>query len=340
MQTASLVTFIPVGMLVGSLLFGPVIDRYGYKYMLIAGCLSVILGLFGLSYFKSFSLLQAAIALIGFGGGILNGETNALVSDISDENKKASNMSFLGIFYGIGAICIPLLISFLSTSLTYNSILAYFGTFMLLCTILCIVIKYPDPKQPQGLALKDSFKLLKTGILPLFSLILFFEGGIESISNNWMTTYFNQNTILTKAEGLQALTFLILGMTGARIFLVYLCKRFKPSMVLRTSLLLAVIGFVILTNSPNAAQVYISMLLVGIGLAATYPVILSSIGSSYNAISGTAIGIALTVGLVGQMLLNLTTGILTNSLGIHIFPYLIISCIIIMLVLTTALKDK
>ena len=340
MQSAALVTFIPVGMLAGSLLFGPVIDRYGYKYMLIAGCLSVVLGFFGLSYFKSLALLQTTIALIGFGGGILNGETNALVADISDENKKASNMSFLGIFYGVGAVCIPLLISFLSAKHNYNEILQYFGTFMLLCVIFCAAVKYPQPKQAQGFSLKDSFNFLKTGILPLFCLILFFEGGIESVSNNWLTTYFTQNTELTKSEGLQALTFLILGMTAARIFLVFLCKKFNPFMALRISLLLATIGFVILTDSPGPVHVYVSMLLAGIGLAATYPVILGGIGSSYSAISGTAIGIALTVGLVGQMLLNLFTGILTDSMGIQMFPYLIISCIVIMLVLVTALKEN
>ena len=340
MQAASLVTFIPVGMLVGSLLFGPVIDRYGYKYMLVGGCLSVILGMFGLSVFKTLLLLQSSIALIGFGGGILNGETNALVADISEENKKASNMSFLGIFYGVGAICIPLLVGFLSATLTYNAILVYFGIFMLAGVIFCTVIRYPRPKQSQGFPIKESFKLLKSGILPLFCLILFFEGGIESVSNNWTTSFLDQTTGLTKSEGLNALTFMILGMTVARIFLVFLCRKFKPSSVLRASLLIATVGYVLLFDSPNNIKVYISMMMIGLGLASTYPVVLSGIGSSYSALSGTAIGIALTVGLVGQMLLNLLTGIISDSFGIGLFPMLIISCIVIMLILSTAVKEN
>ena len=50
---------------------------------------------------------------IGFGGGIINGGTNALVADISAENKGA-NLSLLGVFFGIGALGMPLLLGVLS----------------------------------------------------------------------------------------------------------------------------------------------------------------------------------------------------------------------------------
>jgi hypothetical protein len=37
--------------------------------------------------------------VLGFGGGIINGSTNAVVADISSEDKGA-NLSLLGVFFG------------------------------------------------------------------------------------------------------------------------------------------------------------------------------------------------------------------------------------------------
>ncbi|MDL2303672.1 MFS transporter [Dysgonomonas sp. OttesenSCG-928-D17] len=58
MQSSSLVTFLPIGVLVGSLLFGPVVDRFGYKSLLITSTVLVGLGLLGLSYFDNFNVLR------------------------------------------------------------------------------------------------------------------------------------------------------------------------------------------------------------------------------------------------------------------------------------------
>ena len=104
LQTTSLVTFLPLGMLAGSLIFGPIVDRFGHKALLVPSCIIVLLGMEGLAFFESVPLLQASIVGIGLGGGILNGETNALVSDISGESEKGSRLSFLGMFYGLGAL--------------------------------------------------------------------------------------------------------------------------------------------------------------------------------------------------------------------------------------------
>ena len=39
LQTTSLVTFLPIGMLAGSLIFGPIADRFGHKALLVPSCI-------------------------------------------------------------------------------------------------------------------------------------------------------------------------------------------------------------------------------------------------------------------------------------------------------------
>ncbi len=69
-----------VGIIIGTVFFGPIVDKFGYKWLLVIGSILALGGILGLAKFSDITLLSIAIVLLGFGGGILNGETNALVS--------------------------------------------------------------------------------------------------------------------------------------------------------------------------------------------------------------------------------------------------------------------
>ena len=139
-------TFLPLGLLGGSLLFGPIVDRFGHKALLLLSCLIVLFGLEGIAFFTSIPLLQVSIIGIGLGGGILNGETNALVADISDEAEKGSRLSLLGAFYGIGALGIPVLLSFPAEYYSFEIILQGTGMIMLIGILFCLGIRFPRPE--------------------------------------------------------------------------------------------------------------------------------------------------------------------------------------------------
>src|SRR5437868_4201133 len=99
LSAGTLFSILPVGILVGSLLFGRLCDKYGYKPVLIISCIGMFTGFEGIAYVSSFELLKISIFIFGVCGGSINGATNALVSDISAENKGA-NLSLLGVFFG------------------------------------------------------------------------------------------------------------------------------------------------------------------------------------------------------------------------------------------------
>ena len=334
LHTVSLVTFLPLGMLVGSLIFGPIVDRFGHKALLVPGCVIVLLGMEGLAFFENIPMLQASIIGIGLGGGILNGETNALVADISEDAEKGSRLSFLGMFYGLGALGIPMLLGILSEHFTYEVILQGIGVIMLAAILFCIPIRFPAPKQAQGFPIKEGLGLLKESSLLLLSFILFFQSGIEGVCNNWSTSYFGKATDIPADRALLALTCMMVGLTVARILQVVIFKKVKPEKVLPYSLVLTATGFGLLIFSPDFIRAAIGMTIVGAGLSATYPVILSLIGNRYPSLSGTAFSVALAIALVGQTAMNGLMGIIARSAdGIKLYPYLMIVSLIIMLFL-------
>src|SRR5205807_8703012 len=96
-EAGSLLLLMSFGILAASLVFGPLVDRYGYKGILLAATVMVALGLEWIAFASSLNNLRLAVLITGFGGGIINGGTNALVADISGV-ERAAKVNRLGGF--------------------------------------------------------------------------------------------------------------------------------------------------------------------------------------------------------------------------------------------------
>ncbi|GHS91595.1 major facilitator superfamily permease [Bacteroidia bacterium] len=321
---SSLVTFLPVGVLLGSLVFGPVVDRFGYKMLLIVSTLVVLSGIEGLSFFDHLTALRVFIFFIGLGGGMLNGATNALASDVSDDSNRNSKLSILGVFYGVGALIVPFLLGVLSKHYSYEIILRWTGIFMFLCVVYFIAIEFPEPKFKQGFPVKQAIALLKQPVLLILSFFLFFQSGMEGLFNNWTTSYLKSATSVEEGDIVLILTFFVLGMTAARLLLSYLFKKIKQIQVLTGGMTIVMIGIILLNWSSSFPAAAFSLFLVGFGLAAGFPVAIGLIGSVYKETSGTAIGIALFIALGGNSVLNYAMGYISKTFGINSFPVFLV----------------
>jgi FHS family glucose/mannose:H+ symporter-like MFS transporter len=206
-ETGSLVSILPFGILAGSILFGPIVDRYSYKALLMVCSLLVLVGMEGIAYADTLTILNFSVFLIGFGGGVLNGATNALVADISDETKGAS-LSFLGVFYGLGALGMPTVLNVLKNVFPTEGIISSVGVFIFFVAVLFFFVPFPKPKLVHGFPIKDGVKLLKSPALLVAGLFLFFTSGMEGIVNNWLTSYLEKVRSIDKGNALLALSVL------------------------------------------------------------------------------------------------------------------------------------
>lgn len=339
LSSGKLVSLLPIGIITGSLVFGPVADRYGYKMMFIITTLLMMIAFEGLAFADSFFLLQVSIFVLGFAGGIINGATNAVVSDISEEDKGA-NLSLLGAFFGIGALGMPLLLSILSKRFEYSAILSSVGLLMSLTVIYFIAIKFPIPKHAQGFPLKEGIKLLKQPALLLTSFFLFFQSGAESLINNWATTFLQNDLKFPAKDSLFSLSCYLGGLTIARLLLGNLLKKISSFRIMIISLLLAVSGAVILLYSSSYSYVLAGLITIGAGFAASFPVILGYIGHIYSNLSGTAFSIAFVIALTGNALINYFFGIISNEYGTKQLPVLLLSVIACLFVLILLIRHN
>jgi MFS transporter, FHS family, glucose/mannose:H+ symporter len=331
-EAGYLLSILPFGILTGSLLFGPIVDRYGYKAMLIICSFIVLIGMEGIAYAEKVIALNVSVFLIGFGGGVLNGATNALVADISDETKGA-NLSLLGVFYGIGALGMPTIINLLKNVFSTQGIISAVGAFILLVTVLFFFVQFPKPKLAQGFPIKDGVKLLKSPALLVAGMFLFFASGLEGIANNWLTSYLEKVRSIDSSKALVGLSALAMSLTVARFLLGKFLQNFSSRKIFFIGLFIGMVGVAVLYLASNYSIILFGIILLGIGMAASFPIMLGYVADLYTNLSGTAFSVVLFIALTGNMLINYSMGIVAQAKGISAWPVLMIICIMSMILL-------
>ncbi|MBQ8645826.1 MAG: MFS transporter [Bacteroidales bacterium] len=320
-----------VGIIIGTILFGPIVDKFGYKWLLILASLFALAGVQGLATFSDLPLLHTSIFLLGIGGGILNGETNALVSDIYDDNKRGGRLGLLGAFYCIGALGWTLLNYFIPD---YRIPLNAVSLVMALFIVSFFFITFPKAKPQENVSVSKSLGLLKYPALILFAVVLFFQCAFEGTSGNFTVQYLTNTEGMDNAAATLAMTWFTVGMLAGRLPLGNIMQKLRELKTLYLYLSIAFVGVVLfLVDSSSAIAAYAAMVLIGFGVGATFPVVLNYIGGAFKDLSGTAFSIAMFIGLCGQSLGNKFIGVQYDAANYGTLPITLIICIAVMMVL-------
>lgn len=336
----SLAALLPFGILAGSLVFGPIVDRFGYRLLLAGATVLLSAGFFLVADARSFVAIQAAFLAIGIGGGILNGCTNALVADISGEQRGA-RLSLLGVFFGVGALGMPALTGLLLELFTESEIVTGFAIATLAPAVYFMAIRFPEPKQRQGLSPKQVLSIAGDKGLLLFGLVLFFESALESLSNNWTPAYFRSVAGLDQDLSLFMLTILAASLTVSRLVLGWALRRFAARSILVACLGAVLFGTVLLFAASGPVMAGTSILLLGVGFAAAFPVVFAFVAELFPTMTGTAFGVLLIIALSGNMLLNYLMGVVAQTWGVGVLPVYFLACLAgLAVVLLPALRSS
>jgi fucose permease len=310
----SLFLTLTFGILAASLIVGPVVDRAGYRVPFIVALLLVAGGLQLIAHAPSLGAVRGGVLLIGFGGGVINGGANALVSDISD--RKAAGLSLLGVFFGVGAVGVPFVLGTLS-GIRPTVVLSAIGVVLLVPLLATARVRFPPPKQAHSFPVAQAVGLLRERVLLAFGFMLFLQSGMEITMGGWSSTFAGEELGLSARGALYFLSMYWLGMMIARLAVGALLARVSPQRVLAGSLALAFAGVLLLLGTDRVAVAAAAIFLVGAGFAAVFPVVLGWVGERYSALSGTAFSIALVMALSGGMLLPYLAGLLGSRTGLR-----------------------
>ena len=302
-------------MLLGSLVFGPVCDRFGFRLLLLVSALLISSAFAMLSREAGYGSIVVSMSVLGFAGGALNGGTNALLNDISPDRRQSA-LNLLGIFFGVGALFTPFFIGSLITTLELRLILISLSILTLAPFALFMLARFPAAKHGGGFQPSELRAVLGSPLLYLFGFLLLFESGNEFTIGGWVSSFLEERHSL----GPSAAAYILAGYWGAvlvgRLAASRIGARISAATLVAGGALLAMLSTIGLIFSGTGAVAALFVALVGLGLATIFPTTLSQAGAVFASHSGTAFSVIFVLALSGGMTSPWLVGRIAQDQGV------------------------
>jgi MFS transporter, DHA1 family, multidrug resistance protein len=151
-----------IGISLGQLIYGPLLDRFGRKKPLIAGLVIYVLASLGCAITHSIEMLIAFRFLQALGGCVGMVAPRAIVRDIFPVSESAKIFSTLILILGVSPIIAPTVGSYLIISFGWQSVF-WLQSLMGALLLIAVVFLLPESKQPD-----KTFSLMPKPIINSF----------------------------------------------------------------------------------------------------------------------------------------------------------------------------
>ncbi|MGA9155500.1 MAG: MFS transporter [Candidatus Sulfotelmatobacter sp.] len=314
-QQGNVFLLLYLGILLATLLAGPVIDSMGNKLILVTSAALMASGMAGFAYAHSFGGAAISAVLLGLGGGGLNTSTNALVSDLYGEDR-GPMLNVLGIFYGIGALGIPLLAAVIAGNFPIAQQLLICAGLAGASALLFLGVQFPEASGNRSFSWREALQVAQFPGLLVLGFLLFCESGNEASIGGWSSTYVAETGL-----GARTATLILAGYWAAlmvgRLLVARMLKFVGKRQLVLGSGLGALAGAAILLTSRLEGMLVAGVLLLGFSYAGVFPTALAIAGDSYRKMTGTVFGLLFAIALVGGMSFPWAVGQISQRFGVR-----------------------
>ena len=331
-----------IGLIVASVSVGPLVDLKGKKTAMVGGLALICASLWYLpSAGHDYMSTLIALAVLGFGGGILVTGANALASDVNPA-RRGTTLNLLNLFFGLGGLLTPFITA---KVLSGNAVLMCYVAAAAATVTLIVNVITPMPKPVGELGFKGSELGAVVGrpALYMLSLFLFLYVACEVGVWNWLARYLNEVRAIDKSSALYVLSLgfalgLLLGRVVASRILI---KVSSINVTLFASVAMAVTTYMML-QSATATMAWVAVFCAGLAMAPMFPTTLAMVGDTFPRMSATAMGIVITCGWIGLAVSSPIIGHVAASSGLGtgllLLPAFSVAMILVNLALRPMLK--
>lgn len=305
-EQGNLFLLLYAGIFFASLLVGPLIDHLGNKPNLFVSSAIVALAMLLFSIAHSFLAAGAAAVLLGFGGGGLNTCTNVLVSDLYGE-KRGPMLNLLGIFFGVGALFVPLLAASIEGRFTIPQLFLFCALLPACCALLYAIILFPPARAAQAFSFRELGSVARYEGLLLLAFILFMESGNEASLGGWTSTYVNSTGKSPQTATMVLAVYWAFLMLG-RMLAAPLLQRIRKSQFVLASGVTSLVGCAVLLSGSTVTALAAGTAITGLAYGPIFPTTLGIAGDRYANRSGTVFGFLFSIALMGGMLFPWAVG--------------------------------
>lgn len=301
-----------IGLAIASVAIGPILDNVGKKAGLVAGLSGIAVSLLGLGFADTYGTAVGSMFLLGFGGGMLVTASNTLISDVAEE-KRASALNLLNIFFGLGGMVTPFMAANIPALGSAYALCLTLAAVTGITMVVNVVTPMPPPTREGGFAFAQAGPLLSQPALYLLSLYLFLYVACEVGVWNWLVAYLvGQNVAEGYAQNVLSFGFAFGLLVGRLIASRILLGVPEIKVTLFASVAMAVTTFGMLrVSSPFLVGALV--FLAGLAMAPMFPTVLGMVGNVFRRMTATAMGIVITSGWIGLAVSSPIIGWIANQ---------------------------
>jgi fucose permease len=315
-ERGTLISTLFVGLLVGSLTSGPIVDALGQRAGLLLATALTGLCLPLLGTVGRFTTALAALAVLGVAAAGVNTSANTLSSDLFP-HERGRRMNGLALMVGLGGLAMPAVTALAGGSMSWRTVLTAGGLLALavagagMLTTAGALARNSASDSP-GKAIAAFFSQRH---FLWFGVLLALGGGNEASVAGWTSTYLGTSGFDASTATL-VLASHWLGLVVGRIVFSIRVDRNKAGAVIRGSLGVAA-GIVLLVAAPSTPVLAVTPFLIGLALSVVVPTMLAVAGERFAGNTGMLFGVLLTMAQVGGIVAPVLIGATADVLGVR-----------------------
>ncbi|MDP3447751.1 MAG: MFS transporter [Eubacteriales bacterium] len=324
---------ITFGTVISSLVSVRVIRRFGTGGVTAACVLLTASALLAISFTKSFVVLLLLAVPLGLGGGAIDAALNNYVA----LHYKASHMSFLHSFWGVGATISPLIMSqFLKQSGNWQGGYRFVSVIQLsLALIMFLTLplwgKVPHAVRDELLGdpieIDNRAAIKKRGVIFAVLAFFFYCAG-EAAAGLWAATYFVSVRGVDPSVAASWGSLFFFGIMGGRMISGLLAMRVKERVLINVGLTIAVVGALLLALPLPQMFSLAGLLLFGLGCAPVFPNLIHITPQRFGVqYSQAVIGLQMAAAYLGATLMPPLVGWIGQDFGFSWLPFYLLGCL-------------
>jgi fucose permease len=328
----TLIAMLFVGLLIGSLGSGPVVDRLGQRASIVVSAVLVATAFPLFATASRFLVASTALAALGIAGAGFNTSSNALASDLFPE-ERGRRMNGIAVAVGLGGLAMPVMAALTEGRASWQTMVFAASVLALLVALAAGALRLPDARPPlRGRGGVRAFRYFvgRPGFM-WFCLLLALGGANEASTAGWTSTYLVASGFSPTAAawGLSSLWF---GEIAGRLLFAGRVDRAKRAAIVRGGLAGAA-GVAVLVVVRVPAVLAVAPFAIGVAIAVVMPTSLALASERYPGSTGTLIGTLLTLSQVGGIAVPALVGVVAQLAGLRAgMALLIVSCALAALV--------
>lgn len=325
------------GTVISSLLSARAINKFGTGKVTAVSTSLTAVALLGFSCSSSIWWLCLLAIPLGIGGGAIDVALNNYVALYY----KASHMSFLHCFYGIGVSLSPYLMSIaLSDNADWR--MGYRTTFYFQIVISIITIcalpiwgkiknkETVEEEKPRTVSISE---MIKMPSIRAVGLMFIGSCAVEYICGAWGSTFLVNSRGMVVENAAKAITFYYMGMAVGRFLSGILSSKLSSWNIIKLGQAIVFVAILSLVFPLPSKYAIIGLFMIGIGNGPVFPNLIHLTPKNFGKdISQSVIGLQMASAYIGIMAMPPIFGFLAQNISVNIFPYFILIMFMIMII--------